>query len=159
MEQRKDHETIFVPTRPTDGAAMRLLAYNAYHGYIDRIGRKPAPMTTDYNEIAARSDVLLVWRENDLVGMLVTRLEEHHLFIDNIAVAPEMQGVGLGSQLLAEAERIARRNGRGEIRLYTNEVMIENLTFYESRGYLETGRRVESGYNRVYFTKRVGSAP
>ncbi|MFI5062035.1 MAG: GNAT family N-acetyltransferase, partial [Actinomycetales bacterium] len=70
-------------------------------------------------------------------------------------VAPVMQGSGLGSELLIKAERIARETGRYEVCLYTNARMVENLAFYTHRGYVETHRIVEEGYNRVYFTKQV----
>ena len=63
--------------------------------------------------------------KNDLVGMLVTRPEKSMLIIENIAVAPVMQGSGLGSELLIKAERIARETGRYEVCLYTNAVMVE----------------------------------
>lgn len=134
---------------------MRHLAREAYQTYVDRMGREPAPMTSDYEAIAASGDALLAWRGNDLIGMLVTRPEKSMLLIENIAVAPVMQGSGLGSELLIKAERIARETGRYEVCLYTNARMVENLAFYTHRGYVETHRIVEEGYNRVYFTKQV----
>ena len=150
--ERPEH--VFTAARDGDGEAMRRLARKAYQPYVARIGREPAPMVADYETIAASGDALLVWRENDVVGMLVTRLEAHSLFLENIAVDPGLQGSGLGSRLLAEAERMARRSGADTIRLYTNEAMVENLDFYRRRGYEETHRAVEEGYNRVYFEKR-----
>ena len=42
-----------------------------------------------------------------------------------------------------------------EVRLYTNEAMTENLTFYPRHGYRETGRAVEHGFRRVYFSKAI----
>ncbi|MEO7016213.1 MAG: GNAT family N-acetyltransferase [Leifsonia sp.] len=141
--------------RPRDGKSMRHLAREAYQMYVDRMGREPAPMTSDYEAIAASGDALLAWRGNDLVGMLVIRPAESMMLVENIAVAPVMQGSGLGSELLIKAERIARETGRYEVCLYTNATMVENLAFYTHRGYVETHRIVEEGYNRVYFTKQV----
>lgn len=142
-----------------DGASMLRLAREAYAVYVDRIGREPAPMTVDYGAIAASGEALLAWDGSELVGMLVTRLEERSLLIGNVAVSPGVQGSGLGSMLLLEAERIACRAGREELRLYTNEAMVENLAFYARRGYEETDRRTEAGFQRVYFRKWLPAVP
>lgn len=138
---------------------MLRLAREAYAVYVDRIGREPAPMTVDYGAIAASGEALLAWDGSELVGMLVTRLEERSLLIGNVAVSPGVQGSGLGSMLLLEAERIACRAGREELRLYTNEAMVENLAFYARRGYEETDRRTEAGFQRVYFRKWLPAVP
>jgi ribosomal protein S18 acetylase RimI-like enzyme len=79
-----------------------------------------------------------------------------HLLLDNIAVAPERQGLGLGRRLLAFAEAEALRHGYREIRLYTHQTMIENQRLYAAIGYRETGRRTEAGYDRVFMCKRLG---
>jgi hypothetical protein len=48
-----------------------------------------------------------------------------------------------------------RRLRLPEIRLYTNEAMTENLAYYPRRGYTETHRAAEDGFNRVFFRKPV----
>jgi hypothetical protein len=42
-----------------------------------------------------------------------------------------------------------------EIRLYTNEAMTENLDRCPRRGYHETHRSTQNGYQRVFFSKVV----
>ncbi|HEY4225660.1 MAG TPA: GNAT family N-acetyltransferase [Pseudolysinimonas sp.] len=153
--QPLDDMTGFVPSRAQDGPAMRELARNAYAMYVERIGREPAPMTADYAEIAESGGAVLAWREGILIGMLVARVEGGALLIDNIAVAPDAQGSGLGSALLLEAERVAREAGAAEVRLYTNEAMTENLAFYGHRGFIQTHRAVVDGFRRVFLSKRI----
>jgi GNAT superfamily N-acetyltransferase len=63
---------------------------------------------------------------------------EGHLLLENIAVTPSAQNMGLGSRLLRLAERHALAMGLPEIRLYTNEAMTGNLGYYPRRGYQET---------------------
>ncbi len=138
-----------------DAAAMRELARSAYAMYVDRIGREPAPMAADYEALAASGSTVLAWKDGELIGMLVTDLQGGALLIENVAVAPGAQGSGLGSALLVEAERVAREAGAGELHLYTNEAMTENLAFYARRGFVETHRAVEDGYRRVFFAKRI----
>lgn len=142
-------------SRPSDSGLMRQLARDAYLQYVELIGREPAPMTSDYEAIAATGDALLALKQGALVGMIVTRLEKLALLIENIAVAPAEQGTGLGSLLLAEAERKARESGRTEVRLYTNAAMTQNLAYYPRRGYRQTHRENSTGFDRVHFAKRL----
>jgi hypothetical protein len=41
------------------------------------------------------------------------------------------------------------------VRLCTNEAMTENLVFYPRHGYRETGRGIQDGYRRVFFSKSL----
>ena len=52
-------------------------------------------------------------------------------------------------------KKIAVANGLSEVRLYTNEVMTENLAFYARRGYRETARSEGAAYRLVFLTKIV----
>ncbi|WP_291048744.1 GNAT family N-acetyltransferase [Herbiconiux sp.] len=112
-------------------------------------------MTSDYEQIASSGMAILVWRESRVDGMLVFSLDAEELLVENIAVSPQAQGSGLGSALLAQAERIAVKRGKHWVRLYTNEAMVENLAFYPRRGYVETHRGTVDGYARVYFAKQL----
>ncbi len=56
---------------------------------------------------------------------------------------------------MQHVEREALEHGLTEIRLYTNALMTENLAWYPRLGYEETGRRMEDGFDRVYFRKPV----
>jgi len=80
---------------------------------------------------------------------------QDHLLIENVAVAPQAQGLGVGGELLQLAEDQARAHGLREVRLYTNEAMTENLVYYPRRGYQETHRQTQDGFRRVFFTKRL----
>jgi ribosomal protein S18 acetylase RimI-like enzyme len=77
------------------------------------------------------------------------------VLIDNLAVSPACQGLGIGSHLLAVAEDAARSAGLDEVRLFTHQLMVENLRYYARRGYVETHRLQENGFSRVFFTKRL----
>jgi N-acetylglutamate synthase-like GNAT family acetyltransferase len=137
----------------SDLAAIRQLITAAYEKYIERIGRPPAPMTADYAATLEHSRVWVLESDNVIVGALVTEDHGDYLLLETIAVAPATQGSGYGRLLLDRAERDAAELGLTEVRLYTNEAMTENLTFYPRHGYRETGRGVEDGYRRVYFSK------
>ncbi len=127
----------------------------AYEPYVARIGRRPAPMTADYTSIACAGSAWVAVQSGRLIGLLVLASAEDHLRLDNVAVAPDAQGFGVGSRLLRLAEEQAQAQGLLEVRLYTNEAMTENLTYYARHGYRETHRAIQDGYRRVFFTKAV----
>jgi ribosomal protein S18 acetylase RimI-like enzyme len=127
----------------------------AYRHYISRIGKPPGPMLDDY---AARVSEGAVWvlEEGDVIAAFIVLLPApNYLLLDNIAVSPTRQGLGLGRRLLAFAEDEALRRGYREIRLYTHETMVENQRLYASIGYEEMGRGGEAGYDRVFMCKRL----
>ena len=132
---------------------VRDLVRMAYSKYVERIGKEPAPMLEDYDALIRAGEVW-VWDEGgEVLGVLVMRPADDHLFVDNVAVAPRHQGRGLGRELLAFAEERAEREGLPEVRLYTNEKMHENLAVYARLGFEETGRRLDGGYQRVFMRK------
>jgi GNAT superfamily N-acetyltransferase len=81
--------------------------------------------------------------------------EGDHILLENVAVLPSAAGKGIGKALIGFCEDEARRRGFGSVHLYTNERMAENLSIYPRLGYVEVARRVEDGFNRVFFAKRV----
>lgn len=138
-----------------DADALRKLAHAAYLMYVERIGRQPAPMTTDYG-LAGRSGRAWVAEQGDrLVGLLVLRPAEDYLTLENVAGAPESQGLGVGSRLLHLADEQARLQGLRQVRLYTNEAMSENLAYYPARGYRETHRATQDGFRRDFFATNL----
>jgi GNAT superfamily N-acetyltransferase len=137
----------------SDGAEVTGVVQRAFSVYVERIGRRPAPMDEDYEQLSARGDV---WVSGEPINaVLVLREEPDCLFVDVIAVDPPAQGTGLGGDLMDFAEREAAERGRGELRLLTNERMTENLAFYAHLGHEEYERRTEYGYRRVYLRKLI----
>jgi GNAT superfamily N-acetyltransferase len=139
---------------PDDVPGIEHCVERAYGRYVERMGRRPAPMDDRYAERVAAGEVHVL-DEGGVVGVLVLVDEDDHLLVDNVAVAPERQGEGLGRRLLAFAEEEAVRRGIGDLRLYTNVAMTENLSLYPRLGWRETGRRTEHGFERVFFAKPV----
>jgi ribosomal protein S18 acetylase RimI-like enzyme len=127
----------------------------AYAKYLSKMERPPAPMLADYTELIAHSDVYVLASRSEIAGLLVLKAQDQALLIENVAVDPAFQGQGLGRRLMAFAERYAREHGLRELRLYTNEVMVENLAFYRRLGFEEVERRVDDGYRRVFMRKSL----
>jgi len=138
---------------PADVPALYVVVHEAYLLYVPRIGRMPAPMTADYSEAVQSGQAWVAEVDGQILGLLVLVVNQGYLLIENIAVLPSAQRRGIGARLLTLAEDEARVNGLGEIRLYTNEGMTENLAYYPRHGYRETRRAEEHGFRRVFFSK------
>ncbi|WP_457091086.1 GNAT family N-acetyltransferase [Microvirga sp. P5_D2] len=144
---------------PDDVQAIETLVRNAYGKYVERIGKPPAPMTADYRQLVDEGDVWVLELDCDVVGLIILKSETDHLLLDNVAVSPAHQGRGLGSKLLAHAEAQARQRGFREMRLYTNELMHENLVVYGKLGWSEYDRTEQDGFRRVFMKKELGDIP
>jgi len=138
---------------PADVPALYVVVHEAYLLYVPRIGRMPAPMTADYSAAVQSGQAWVAEADGQVLGLLVLVVNQGYLLIENIAVLPSAQRRGIGARLLTLAEDEARVNGLGEIRLYTNEGMTENLAYYPRHGYRETRRAEEHGFRRVFFSK------
>ena len=143
------------PAEPGDAAAVRDLVRAAYAGYVERIGKEPAPMREDYAALIRACEVWVLAEGGEVLGVLVIRPTEDHMFLGNVAVAPGHQGRGLGRELVTFAEGQTVAYGLPEVRLYTNEKMHENLAVYARLGFEETGRGLDGGYRRVFMRKRL----
>ena len=138
-----------------DVRAVGDLVQRAYAHYVARIGRRPAPMDDDYDSRVRAGWVHVAVQDDQLTGVIVLIARRDHLLIDNVAVDPARQGRGIGRRLMDHAEHVARAAGLRDVRLYTNAAMTENLRLYPRLGYEEVDRRVEHGFDRVFFSKRL----
>ncbi|MFD9907116.1 GNAT family N-acetyltransferase [Streptomyces sp. NPDC059063] len=136
-----------------DVPAVKAITDAAYHHYIDRIGRVPAPMEADHAADVAAGRVYVTG--DPVVGLVVVYAYEDHLYLDNIAVSPDAKGTGLGRRLLEFVDAHARALKLPEIRLYTNAMMWENQKMYPRFGYDFVERRVEGIYDRFHYRKRL----
>jgi ribosomal protein S18 acetylase RimI-like enzyme len=140
-----------------EGPILSALVEAAYTLYIPRIGAKPGPMLEDYADLCARGLASVLEQDGVVMGLLVLIDCTDHLLLDNIAIAPQAQGQGFGRILVTFAEEEAIRRGFSEIRLYTHIKMTENIALYPRLGYTKTHRARQAGFDRVFFTKKLGS--
>ncbi len=138
-----------------DVPAIEQLVHEAYEPYVARIGREPGPLLEDYAAVVRDGRALVARRDGAVVGLLISSVHPGHILVENIAVRASERGTGLGARLLAIADDQARAHRVAEVRLYTHEKMTENLVYYPRRGFIETGRRTENGFSRVFFTRVV----
>ena len=101
--------------------------------------RLPA-LTQTLDELAAELAVarcLGAWSGHRLVGSVRARAHDPVLHVGRLVVAPDVQGTGIGSRLLAAVEA-GSQCGRAE--LFTGSRSQGNLRLYRRRGYVEERR-------------------
>jgi ribosomal protein S18 acetylase RimI-like enzyme len=130
----------------------------AYARYVPRMGRKPQPMTVDYQLMLTTNPIWLLSVADQPAGVLVLIHEPTVLLLYSVAVHPDYQRRGLGQLLLAWTEHEARQADYTQIRLYTNALMEENIARYIALGYRETGRESFEGLTLVHFVKDLAPA-
>lgn len=135
----------------SDALAGAELVRAAYGKYLVRMNRPPAPMMHDLRPRIRAEQVWVSGRPISAVICLVTQSDG--LLVENVAVHPDEQGTGRGRDLMDFAEEHARHLGLDRLRLYTNELMTENIALYEHLGFRELERRTEEGYRRVFMEK------
>ena len=92
-----------------------------------------------------------------IVGALRAQQDGELLLIGRIAIAPDQQGRGIGSQLLAAAEETGRDAGAREAELFTGSLSEANIRLYEREGYVETERVPQGGgTEQVFMRKQLG---
>jgi ribosomal protein S18 acetylase RimI-like enzyme len=148
-----DGEIQIRSAKAEDARSVAACVNAAYKHYVARIGKPPAPMLEDYAQVINERQVSVAERNGAIVGVLVLTRNENDFRLDNVAVEPSYQGLGIGRTLLELAESEARRQGLGSISLYTHENMVENQSLYARIGYVEYDRLAENGYARIYMWK------
>ena len=140
-----------------DAPAVRALTRAAYAKWCALIGREPKPMTSDHDR-AVREHVVDLLIDSDgrhLVGLVEMVPNPDHLLVENVAVAPDAQGRGLGRRLMQHAEQRAAALALPQIRLYTNQAFAANLRFYAALGYRIDREEPFRGGVIVHFSKPV----
>ena len=110
-------------------------------------------MTADYDLAVREHEVDLAYLGGALVGVIEMILHPDHLFIENLAVAPGHQGLGLGRYLMAHAEARAKGLGVPQLRLLTGQVMEGNIRLYGALGFRIDRTEPFMGGFTVYMSK------
>ncbi|MBV9066198.1 MAG: GNAT family N-acetyltransferase, partial [Methylobacteriaceae bacterium] len=115
----------------------------------------PIPLQADYAEILRDYEVWLHESESKLEGVLILAPRPDDLLIWSVATAPAARGRGLGNRLLVAAETRARELGKRLIRLYTGELLVNNVGWYQRRGYAIERTEAMSDRRIVHIKKTI----
>ena len=133
-----------------DITAVVALVESAYRGDASRAGwtteadflegRRTGP--DDIEAILARdhSRLLLAESECELLACAHVSVEDGAGYFGMFSVQPRLQGSGIGSRVLAEAERIAAKDWHcPSMRMTVIDIREDLIPFYLRRGYHRTG--------------------
>jgi N-acetylglutamate synthase-like GNAT family acetyltransferase len=81
----------------------------AYSIYMDRIGKKPAPMLDDYKNLIDKQLVHVIEEGNTIRGIIVLVPMKKYLLVENVAVSPDFHGEGYGRKLLDYADKLLKQ--------------------------------------------------
>jgi ribosomal protein S18 acetylase RimI-like enzyme len=91
--------------------------------------------------------------ETDPVLRPYSKLEEDRsYYVCGMAVDPVHRGKGIGTRLLAEAERVCRERGLSKLSLIVFEQNAGARRLYERAGYVETDRRRVEAHPLLHYT-------
>lgn len=138
-----------------DADAVLALVCNAYAKWVPIIGRPPRPMTADYAKAVIAHRIDLIHRGGTLAGLIEFVPENGVLLIENVAVAPALQGQGIGRLLMTHAESVATEYGARLLRLYTNGKFTENISLYQHLGYHIDSQEPFDGSSIVHMSKSL----
>jgi ribosomal protein S18 acetylase RimI-like enzyme len=138
---------------PADAPAVRQLVREAYAKWVPVLGREPMPMRADYDLAVREHEVDLAYVGAELAGLIEVIVHADHLFIENVAVSPGHQGLGLGRYLMGHAEGRAKVLGLSRLCLLTAHVMEPNIRLYSSIGYQVDRTEPFMGGFTVYMSK------
>ena len=146
---------IFEAARPQDAATIRKLVRANYAKWVPVVGREPMPMKADYAAAIDKHRIEILCLDGRAVGVIEMDIREDHLWIENIAVSPDRQGMGLGRQLLAHAERRTIEAKRSEIRLLTNAAFAGSVILYEKAGFKVDRTEPFMGGTILYMSRKL----
>ncbi|QLD13250.1 GNAT family N-acetyltransferase [Microbacterium oleivorans] len=118
------------------------------------------PLTQTLEELEAElvgNLGLVAVDDGRIVGAVRARVDGDLLLVGRIAIAPDQQGSGIGSALLAAVEARGRDAGAGTAELFTGSLSEANLRLYEREGYRESERVPhDDGTFQVFLRKPLG---
>nr|WP_208382368.1 GNAT family N-acetyltransferase [Microbacterium ulmi] len=118
-----------------------------------------APLTQTLDELTAELHDnlgLVAHLGPRMVGAVRARRDGALLLVGRLAIAPDVQGLGIGSRLLSAVEERGRGAGAAEAELFTGSLSAANLRLYERSGYAEAQRVPgDDGIEQVFLRKRL----
>ncbi|SFR93179.1 Acetyltransferase (GNAT) family protein [Microbacterium sp. cf046] len=133
------------PIRPSDAGEVLTVQRAAFVTEAQIYGDpNQPPLTQTLEEVEAElrtAGGFVAVLGGRIVGAIRTRDDGRVLQIGRIAIAPDVQGDGVGSMLLAAAEE---HSSSPEAELFTGSLSEANIRLYENCGYRES-ERIDNG--------------
>jgi len=118
------------------------------------------PLTQTLGELRedmARDDVVTIgaWIGPRLVGSIRVGIEDDRATLGRLAVAPDIQGQGIGTQLLFEVLHYLPENTR-EVWVFTGQDSKQNLALYAKHGFEHQYDKTAGDLTYAYLRRILG---
>ncbi len=131
-------DILLAPAKAEDGPRLAEIRVDAMRPSLEALDRfDPVRARERFLGSFAPPDTRLIEVDGDLVGFVVVRRREDHLYLDHLYLRPNMQGVGRGKAVVKVVLQEARDAGL-PVRLMALRGSRANA-FYESCGFRLTG--------------------
>ena len=134
-----------------DIAALNKLVNSAYRGDSSKVGWTTEAdlldgIRTSESSLEEMIDdsnaVILMAEEKDqLKGCVYMQQQDDALYLGMLTVNPQLQGQGIGANLMRAAEQRAKDIGCKKIKMTVITTRKELIAYYERKGYTDTGER------------------
>jgi ribosomal protein S18 acetylase RimI-like enzyme len=141
--------------QPSETEKIAAFQRAAYERNRTIMGVEPIPLQADYAKILSAYEAWLHDEADRLAGVLILQPRADDLLIWSVATAPDARRSGLGNRLLVAAEARARALGKHVIRLYTGELLVDNIAWYQRRGFVIEHTEVTSDRRIVHMKKTL----
>ncbi|MEN5275449.1 GNAT family N-acetyltransferase [Brucella sp. TWI432] len=121
--------------------------------YMDGIIDPPSSvhlLTVENLKIKARDEQgFAAFLGDELAGCVFIKEKHDHFYLGKLAVAPALEGQGIGRKLMEQADKTAVARGKPVIELQVRIELIRNRVVFEKLGYRLTAETAHPGYNRT----------
>lgn len=117
------------------------------------------PLTQTLEELVqsfGRNTILKAVQDGSIVGSVNGRMSKGRCLVGRLMVRPDLQGRGIGTQLLAAIEETFA--DADSFRLFTGEKSVANIRLYDRLGYRIYERKEVPGSVAVVFMEKKGGA-
>jgi ribosomal protein S18 acetylase RimI-like enzyme len=135
-----------------DATALNTLINSAYRGESSKAGWTTEAdilggQRTDEDDLKAIISkpgcTLLKYTNDDGELISCVRLEKHDnkMYLGMLTVSPVLQGGGIGKQMMAASEKLAKEENCSAVYMQVIKGRDELIAWYERQGYSDTGKR------------------
>ena len=98
-------------------------------------------------ELKKGAGAIVAERNGEMLGCVITSIQEGDLFFGRLSVLPAARGLGLAKRLIGAVEQDARSRGLPGVRLGVRIALPDNQRLFHALGYREISREAHPGFD------------